>query len=192
MQSQTSQVSQVSQVSQTSQTLRIFRVFLRLLIISTSIVGAFILISIALSRAMHQKVLGDRIRHFNKQTLNPTTLKIAGNRSGIYASLKHIGRRSGHEYITPVVAKPLGDNFVVPLPYGSNVDWCRNVMAAGKCTLLWNEHEYALEKPEIVTLSEALGAFPLTQRIIFAAGGVKQFVLLRQHIEVPEKVSMSV
>jgi hypothetical protein len=89
----------------------------------------------------------------------------------VYASLKHVGRRSGHEYTTPVVAWPLGDGFVFPLPYGADVDWCRNVLAARTCTLLWNEHEYILEKPEMMTPSQALGAFPLTQRIIFAAGG---------------------
>ena len=178
-----------TQLQERRQTPRLFRVFFGILITTTSFVGAFFLISIALAKAMHQKGLRDNIRRFNRRTLNPLTLKIAGNRLRVYASLKHVGRRSGQEYATPVVAKPLGDGFVVPLPYGADVDWCRNVLAAGKCTLRWNEQEYSLEKPEMMTPKEALGAFPMTQRIIFSAGGIKQYLMLHQHGEVPEKVS---
>lgn len=138
---------------------------------------------------MHQKGLRDSIRRFNRRRLNPLTLKIAGNRLCVYASLKHIGRRSGHEYSKPIVARPLGDGFVVPLLYGADVDWCRNVLAAGKCALLWNEQEYSLGKPEMMTLSEALSAFPMTQRIIFAAGRIKQYLMLHRKSEIPEKVS---
>src|SRR5581483_3016652 len=68
-----------------------------------------------------------RFIRFNKHTLNPTTLKSAGHRTSIYAAVKHVGRRSGRIYTTPVVAKPLGDGFVIPLPYEASVDWCRNV-----------------------------------------------------------------
>jgi len=181
-----------AQLQERKQTPRLIRVFFGILITTISIVGGFFLISIALAKAMHQKELRDKIRRFNRQTLNPLTLKIAGNRLRVYASLKHVGRHSGHEYSTPVVARPLGDGFVVPLPYGTDVDWCQNVLAAGKCTLLWNEHEYSLEKPELIKPSEALDAFPLSQRIIFSVGGIKQYVILHQHVEVPETVSTGV
>ena len=160
-----------AQLQERKQTPRLIRVFFGILITTISLVGGFILIFIVLAQAMHQKALRDRIRRFNRRTLNSLTLEIAGNRLGVYASLKHVGRRSAHEYSTPVVARPLGDGFVVPLPYGSDVDWCQNVLAAGKCTLPWNEHEYSLEKPELIKPSEALGAFPLSQRIIFSVGG---------------------
>ena len=108
---------------------------------------------------MHIQWLREKLIRFNKQTLNPTTFKIAGRRSSIYATLKHVGRRSGRAYMTPVVAKPLGDGFVIPLPYDTGVDWCRNVLTAGTCTLNWNEQEYTLEQPEIIQLSQALKAF---------------------------------
>ncbi len=115
-----------TQLQERKQTPRTFRVFFGLLIATTSFVGAFFLISIALAKAMHQKGLRDSIRRFNRRTLNPLTLKIAGNRLRVYASVKHIGLRSGHEYSTPVVARPLGDGFVVPLPYGADVILFRN------------------------------------------------------------------
>jgi hypothetical protein len=166
----------------------LLRVCLSFFIAVTSLIGAFFLLSILLARIMHVKELRDRIRRFNKQTLNPAALKIAGNRSRIYAALKHVGRRSGREYMTPLVAHPRGDGFVIPLPYGADVDWCRNVMAAGKCTLIWNEQEYTLERPEIIPAAAALSAYPLSQQIIFRAGGIKQYLWLHKS-EIPAKVT---
>jgi hypothetical protein len=170
--------------------MRLFRVCFSFFLAITSFIGAFFLLSIALARAMQTKELRDRIRRFNKQTLNPAALKIAGNRSGIYAALKHVGRRSGREYMTPLVAHPLGDGFVIPLPYGVDVDWCRNVVAAGKCMLTWNEQEYALERPEIIPTADALSAYPLSQKIIFRVGGVKQCLWLHKS-EIPAEVMTS-
>ena len=58
-------------------------------------------------------------------------LNIAGTRFRSI-SARHVGRRSGREYATPVTAFPLGDGFVIALLYGdlATVDWCRNVIAA--------------------------------------------------------------
>jgi hypothetical protein len=154
------------------------RVLLWLLIITISASGAFLLVSIALAKAMRLEWTRDRIRRFNRRTLNPATLNIAGNRLRIYSAIEHVGRRSGRVYSTPVVAVPFGDGFVVPLPYGTNVDWHRNVQNAGSCTLLWNEQEYALERPELLTQAEALEAFPLIHRVIFGAGGVDAYLWL--------------
>lgn len=166
----------------------LFRLLLIIILTTTSIIGAFFLIAIALERAMQQPQLRDRIRQFNKRRLNPLTLKIAGDSSGTYAALKHVGRRSGRTYQTPVVAELLDDGFVIPLPYGANVDWCRNVMAAGGCTLRWNEHEYTLDQPKLLPREAALRGFPWAQRFIFTSGGIKQFLWLRKHVEVSEKV----
>ena len=166
----------------------IVRVLCGLLIATISVVGGLFLIVIVWVRTMHQPWLRDRLVRFNKQILNPTTLKIAGRRSSIYATLKHIGRRSGREYTTPVVAKPLGDGFVIPLPYEAGVDWCRNVLAAGTCRLIWNEYEYTMERPEIIQSSVALRAFPFASRFLFTAGGIKQYLWVHQQKEVPEKV----
>jgi hypothetical protein len=166
----------------------IVRVFLGLLLAPIVFVAGLMLILIMWMRTMHIQWFREKIIQFNKQTLNPATLKIAGRRSSVYATLKHVGRRSGREFMTPVVAKPLGDGFVIPLPYDSGVDWCRNVLVAGTCTLIWNEREYILERPEIIQPSQALKAFPLGSRLLYPAGGIKQYMWLHQHKEVPEAV----
>jgi hypothetical protein len=166
------------------------RVLLSLLLAPIVVVGGLMLIVIVWMRTMHIQWFREKIIRFNKQTLNPATLKIAGRRSSVYATLKHVGRRSGREFMTPVVAKPLGDGFVIPLPYDAGVDWCRNVLAAGTCTLIWNEQEYTLERPEIIKPSQALKAFPLGSRLLYPAGGIKQYLRLHQRKEVPETVLM--
>ena len=166
----------------------IVRVFLGLLLAPIVVVVWLMLILIVWMRTMHIQWFRERFIRFNKQTLNPTTLKIAGRRSSAYATLKHVGRRSGREFMTPVVAKPLGDGFVIPLPYDSSVDWCRNVLAAGKCTLIWNDQEYTLEQPEIIQASQALKAFPLGSRLLYPAGGIKEYLWLHQCKEVLQTV----
>ena len=168
----------------------IVRVLPGLLLAPLVFVAGLMLIVIVWMRIMHIQWFREKVIRFNKQTLNPATLKIAGGRSSVYATLKHIGRRSGRAYMTPVVAKPLGDGFVIPLPYDAGVDWCRNVLATGTCTLIWNEHTYTLERPEIIQPSQALKAFPLGSRLLYPAGGIKQYLWLQEHKEVSETVPM--
>jgi hypothetical protein len=170
----------------------IVRVLLGLLLAPIVVLGGLFLIVVVWMRTMHIQWLREKLIRFNKQTLNPATLKIAGRRSSVYATLKHVGRRSGRAYMTPVVAKPLGDGFVIPLPYDAGVDWCRNVLAAGTCTLIWNDQEYIMERPEIIQASQALKAFPLGSRLLYPAGGIKQFLWLHERKEVPETVPLDV
>ncbi len=114
----------------------IVRVLFGLLLAPLVFVAGLMLIVIVWMRIMHIQWFREKVIRLNKQTLNPATLKMAGHRSSVYAALKHVGRRSGRTYMTPVVAKPLGDGFVIPLPYDAGVDWCRNVLAAGTCTTM--------------------------------------------------------
>jgi hypothetical protein len=164
----------------------IVRVLLGLFLAPIAFVAGLMLILIVWMRTLHIPWVREKFIRFNKETLNPATLNIAGGRSGVYATLKHVGRRSGRTYTTPVVAKPLGDGFVIPLPYDSSVDWCRNVLAAGACTLIWNEHEYTLERPEIIQASHALKAFPLGSRVLYPIGGIKEYLWLHERKGVPE------
>jgi deazaflavin-dependent oxidoreductase (nitroreductase family) len=87
----------------------------------------------------------------------------------VFAVLKHVGRRSGRAYETPLGACSFGDGFILPLAYGTEVDWCRNVMAAGTCTLRWKGQEYVLERPEIITGPEAMSVWPFWQRFSLRA-----------------------
>ena len=163
---------------------RVFCGFFRLLLALASIFLLGILAQILLRRiALRNKALRVKLL----KPYDAVILKIAGGSFSPYAVLTHIGRRSGREYVTPLGASPFGDGFVLGLAFGADADWCRNVMAAGKCTLKWHGQEYALEQPEIIPASEALGAFPRWARFLFVHIGVKQYVWVHRPREVPEK-----
>ncbi len=103
----------------------------------------------------------DWVRQFNKRTLNPAVLNFAGRPSSPYAVVHHVGRRSGRTYSTPVSARPTPEGFIIPLPYGSDVDWCRNVLAAGHCTISWNGDDYPVGEPEVIDAATVLSLVPL-------------------------------
>lgn len=119
----------------------------------------------------------DSIRQFNKKIYNPLIMKFAGRR--LYAVVHHIGRRSGKRYATPVVAEQTTHGFVIPLPYGSDADWCRNVFDAGRCTIQYRDMAYQLEEPEVVEAKMALPTFPVGIQLSFRVFGIKQFLQMR-------------
>ncbi len=121
----------------------------------------------------------DRVRFFNKRVLNRLMLKIAGVSHSPISVVHHVGRRSGKLYETPVIVEPLGDAFVFALTYGPEVDWYRNVLAAGQATLLWNGKKYALEKPETIDVKTALPAFPPFARPILRTVGTRNFFRMK-------------
>ncbi|WP_254897346.1 nitroreductase family deazaflavin-dependent oxidoreductase [Amycolatopsis sp. Hca4] len=92
---------------------------------------------------------------FNKHVLNPAMLLLAGRRHWYASALEHVGRRSGRTYRTPVVAGRVPGGFVVPLPYGTEVDWLRNVLAAGTATLRSGGITYVVGEPRIIDAGAA-------------------------------------
>jgi hypothetical protein len=89
-----------------------------------------------------------------------------------------LGVAAGTPYETPLGAWPYRDGFVVAIFFGSDTDWCRNVMAAGTCTLTWKGQTYQLERPEIISGPDVLQAWPVWERIGLRAYGIKDFLWL--------------
>lgn len=106
--------------------------------------------------------------------------KRAGRQHSVTAVLTHVGRRSGRTYRTPLGAQPYGDGFVVSLPYGSQTDWCRNVIAAGECTLAWRGRTFQLVRPEIISGPQVFQALPVLPRIMLRGGGIHDFLWLHK------------
>jgi deazaflavin-dependent oxidoreductase (nitroreductase family) len=118
------------------------------------------------------------LRRFNKRVTNPIMMTFAGRR--IYAVVHHRGRRSGKEYKTPVVAAAISEGFVIPLPYGEHVDWCRNILAAGGCSLQWRGATYQLVAPQIVAPADAMPAFSNWMQGAFRRSKIERFLKLRR------------
>jgi deazaflavin-dependent oxidoreductase (nitroreductase family) len=123
----------------------------------------------------------DRIRSFNKHTLNKVTCFFARLPQGPFAVIRHTGRRSGKPYETPIMVRRKAGSFVIALTYGPKVDWYRNVLAAGRAMLLWHGKEYALGAPEPVPAKMGLQAFSAWQRPILRRLGVRDFVRMKSH-----------
>jgi deazaflavin-dependent oxidoreductase (nitroreductase family) len=107
-----------------------------------------------------QESFNHRLRRFNKRYFNRFSLGLAGRPGSPWAVIEHRGRVSGRPYTTPIVARPQDDHFVIPLPYGADVDWCQNVLATGEATVISGGQAYKVAEPAIVPIAEAISAFP--------------------------------
>jgi deazaflavin-dependent oxidoreductase (nitroreductase family) len=116
-------------------------------------------------------------------TYNGMTRKISGTRRSSWGLLTHIGRRSGHVYQTSLGTVDYGDGFLLPLGYGPQTDWYRNLMAAGTGTLAWKGRTYRLERPELISGPEAMRAWPPMSQMLLRLAGMHEFVWLHQSTE---------
>ncbi|MDF1597427.1 MAG: nitroreductase family deazaflavin-dependent oxidoreductase [Acidimicrobiia bacterium] len=115
------------------------------------------------------------LRWFNKKVGNPALLRMAGER---ITRVHHTGRKSGTEYVTPVWAERSGQWFFIPLPYGTEVDWCRNVLTDGHCALERNRMRYETDAPVIVLAAEATPRLPSGLRRRHRLVGVDSYLRL--------------
>src|SRR3954447_20974502 len=65
------------------------------------------------------------------------------------------GRRSGAAYRPPIVARRTEGGFVLPVPFGPNTNWVRNVLAAGEATITWKGGSHPVTAPRLVDLAAA-------------------------------------
>ena len=114
------------------------------------------------------------LRRFNKYVTNRIMMLFAGRR--VYAVVIHVGRKSGKSYKTPVVAVPIKGGFIMPLPYGSDTDWCLNVLAASHCTVEVNKEIHEVSKPVIIDAEAALPAFPHWMQWTFRRNKISQYL----------------
>jgi deazaflavin-dependent oxidoreductase (nitroreductase family) len=114
-----------------------------------------------------------------KYILNPLTRRLARSSFGPFTIVRHVGRRSGKLYETPIIVSPVEDGFVIELTYGYDVDWLKNVLAAGGCTLVWHGKEYVIDKTEPVDTETGRAAFPPPQQLFLRILGRKHFEKMR-------------
>lgn len=119
------------------------------------------------------------IRTSNKYLVNPLMLQLAGTRFWYASAVEHTGRRSGKQYRTPIVADRAGDHLVIPLPYGTQVDWVRNVLTAGGATVVRKGETLVTEAPEIIDATQALPMVTRDHRRSFERVGIRHFLQLR-------------
>jgi hypothetical protein len=113
-------------------------------------------------------------------TLNRLTLPMARRGIGPFSLIRHIGRKSGKSYETPIIIQPTLGGFMVELTYGDQVDWFRNVVAAnGHCVLRYRGVDHEIASIDRVDPSVGLAAFPPSQRRLLRLLRRTHFVLFR-------------
>ena len=115
--------------------------------------------------------------------LNPLIVRLAGRRHfRMAAQIRHVGRRSGRSYVTPAGARLHGEVIMIPLTFGNQSDWAKNVRAAGGCSLKVNGEEYTAVAPQFVDRRDAgpllKSAFGPVERAGFRLLGIKQYLRL--------------
>lgn len=118
------------------------------------------------------------VRTINRRALNPAMLRLAGRPHWYAARLEHVGRRSGRGYATPVVALPVRDGFAIPLVYGTDVDWRRNLDAAGGGVLQVAGMRHTVRTPRMVTLAQITTELPAYWRLLARLYRLQDWLLL--------------
>jgi deazaflavin-dependent oxidoreductase (nitroreductase family) len=90
------------------------------------------------------------IRPFTNRIVNPILRRFAARIPG-FAILTYVGRKSGRTYHTPVKVFRDGDDYLIALTYGREVQWLSNIVAAGRCELREGRRNVQLTNPRVFT-----------------------------------------
>jgi deazaflavin-dependent oxidoreductase (nitroreductase family) len=122
-------------------------------------------------------MVGSSVRHrylwVLKNTLNRVTSRIARSGHGPFSLIRHKGRKTGKSYETPLILATHGKDFIAELTYGPEVAWYRNIVAAGRCTVVFKGVEYEIDRIEPCDAEVALRAFGYPAALVLR--------LLRRH-----------
>ena len=118
-------------------------------------------------------------------TLNRVTTEIARSGRGPFSLIRHVGRKSGRSYETPVILAKVPEGFIAELTYGDSVNWYRNVVAAGGCVVVHHRVEYHVSAIESCSARRGRSAYPAPFRLVLKAAGRDEFRLLRSDHAVP-------
>jgi len=117
------------------------------------------------------------IRPFATHILNPLTRLFVHRLPG-FAIISHRGRKSGQAHRTPMNVFRDGDDYLFALTYGSDVQWVKNVMAAGEADLRIGDKTIHLTDPELFVDPERR-LMPLPVRFMLGVMRVSEFLRMR-------------
>ena len=131
--------------------------------------------------ALHLGPHARRLIRSVARLVNPLVLRIAGRRHmPVIGIVHHRGRKTGRAYATPLGIRPAtAGGFVMPLTFGEEAGWYRNIVTAGGCVITWRGNDHAVASPVIVDRATAMLAFPRYERLALRAIGINEFVWLR-------------
>ncbi|MDH3262295.1 MAG: nitroreductase family deazaflavin-dependent oxidoreductase [Acidimicrobiia bacterium] len=133
-------------------------------------------------RSGNPRVIG-LLTWYHKHVTNPVMVRFFSGRSAHAALLHHVGRRSGKAYATPLTAHRSEDTIIVPLPYGTKIDWLRNLQAAGQGVVKLEGRSFTVDEPEVVPVDSVMELLPSFVARLFQLHDTKE--ALRLHVSGP-------
>ena len=117
------------------------------------------------------------LRPLTTKVFNRASRRVAGRLPG-FGILAYRGRTSGKPYRTPMNVFRQGDDYVLALTYGSDVQWVKNVLAAGGCELITRGRTVRLVDPELFVDPDRR-RMPQPVRFFLGLMRVSEFMRLR-------------
>jgi deazaflavin-dependent oxidoreductase (nitroreductase family) len=117
------------------------------------------------------------IKPFTTRVVNPLVRPFIHWLPG-FAIVNHKGLRTGRTFRTPMTVFRVGYDYVFALTYGANVDWVRNVLAAGGAELQMRSARRRVTAPELFVDEKAL-LVPLPVRLVLRLLRVTVFLRMR-------------
>lgn len=116
------------------------------------------------------------VTKFNRSVVNPVLRHLSG--IGPFVEIEHVGRRSGRVRRTPLLAFREGGVVTVALTYGPDVDWLKNIEAAGGARLHHGRRVLDLGPPRGLAEEVGMARMPLVVRALLPLAGVRDFIEL--------------
>ncbi|WP_375385046.1 nitroreductase family deazaflavin-dependent oxidoreductase [uncultured Microbacterium sp.] len=130
-----------------------------------------------------KKAFLDTLNH----TLNPLTLRAARAGRGPFSLVRHVGRKSGRTFETPLILAQVPGGFVAELTYGDQVNWYRNIVKGGG-VIVHRRHEYPITAVEPLDRAQGLVAFGGFRAVVLRLLRRHEFRMLRTEVGSPVAV----
>ena len=117
------------------------------------------------------------LRPFTTRLFNPISRHVTGWLPG-FGTLIYRGRKSGKVYHTPMNVFRRGDHYVFALTYGADVQWVKNVIAAGGCEMRTRGRTVRLVEPELF-VDPTRAPMPILVRFVLGLMRVTEFLRMR-------------
>ena len=111
------------------------------------------------------------------KSLNRFVLPLIARRAPM-AIVRHRGRRTGQSYENPVLAVGENTRWVITLPYGPDVNWVRNAMAARHADLVQAGVTHQGLSVRMISAEEGATMVPRSMRVLMRVLGVRNCLVL--------------
>jgi len=118
------------------------------------------------------------VRPFTTHVFNPISRRFVRWLPG-FGILVYRGRKSGKRFRTPMNVFRRGDHWTIALTYGSDVQWVKNVLAAGEAVLEVRRTRIELVEPELIVDPERR-LMPQPVRFFLGLMRVSEFLRMRR------------